>query len=149
MTFKNAGNSDAIALLQDATDQFFMCHWNERAVGSKPPSWSEPWRFSGTLHNHDKQGVYAFLRGSTVIYLGVGASRGKAGYEGHGLGARVQKYIRHNGGGEYRPHDERMLDADCVVTIGFDKGCGYLAPALESYLIGRIPTPHNIQKPGA
>lgn len=145
---ENSTNQDAIAILQHETDQFFIHHWNKRIIGP-PPSWSKPWRFSGTLHNHDKQGVYAFIQGPTVIYLGVGASRGKAGYERHGLGARIQNYIKHNGGGEYTLRDERMLGADCVVTIGFEDGFGYLAPALESYLINRIPTQKNVQKPGA
>ena len=77
------------------TELFFEHHWNVDLLGT-PPEWS-PVHFNfGKIPNYDKQGVYAFIKGDLVTYIGVGTSRGAGRYRGNGLSARVMKYCRWN-----------------------------------------------------
>ncbi len=129
------------------TNEFFLMHWNSDIIKSKYPSWSETYRFNGSLPNYDKQGVYAFVKDETVTYIGVGASSNGTGrYAGHGLGKRFQAYSKVEGG-EHVPTDPRLLDAGAMITIGFDPAQAYLAYALEMFLVGKIETKHNVNRP--
>ena len=130
------------------TREFFTKHWNADAIGCAPPEWSGEYRFIGSLPNHDKQGVYAFVRGDQVTYIGVGASKGGGPYRGHGLGSRFKAYTRVIDDA-HTPVDPRLVDAGAMVTIGFDVDHAYLANALELYLIGRLETEHNANRPGS
>lgn len=134
--------------LKKLTIDFFKLHWNSEELGSTP-KWSEPWHLKGTAPNHNRQGIYAFVRGDDVTYIGTGASKGKKRYEGHGLGARLADYVRVSGPGEYRANDWKLENADYVITLGFEQGLGYLSYALESYLLANIPTEHNANRPGS
>lgn len=138
----------SVKILKELTDDFFQRHWNFEELGCTP-NWSDPWYLKGTAPNHNRQGVYAFVRGSDVTYIGTGASKGKKGYEGHGLGARLGQYVRVSSPGEYCPNDRKIEDADYVITLGFDHGMGYLSSALESYLLSNIPTEYNTNRPGS
>lgn len=128
---------------------FFKHHWNDQAIGQAAPEWSEEWQLKGSAPNHDKQGVYAFTKNGVVTYIGSGVGKGKKGYEGHGLGSRIGGYVRVEKEGQYRAHDERLADAGALVTIGFPSNFGHLAIALEYYLLARMPTVHNINRPGS
>ena len=134
--------------LMRLTEKFFQLHWNDEAIGREPPLWSEPFSFKGgSAPNYDKQGLYAFLKHGEITYIGVGAALGKPPYEGHGIGKRLQSYTKIING-VFTLTDARLADAGSIVTIGFEKEHAYLALALESYLIGRMPTIHNVNRQG-
>lgn len=135
--------------LKKHTRDFFKLHWNDQHIEIPAPKWSKEWTLSGAAPNYDKQGVYAFVKEGEIIYIGSGASRGKKGYEGHGLGARIGGYVRVTKEGQYRAHDKRLEEAGALVTIGFPPGYGHIAIALEYYLLARIPTKHNSNRPGS
>lgn len=135
--------------LYELTENFFRLHWNENEIGVLAPKWSEKYIFQGgNLPNYDKQGVYAFLKGDEVTYVGVAASKGNDNYRGQGLGKRFQSYS-HVVNDIHTPKDPRLVDAGGIMTIGFEPEQAYLANALELYLIGRIDTQHNINRPGS
>ena len=142
--------------LKKETDEFFSLHWNQGEIGYPPPLWSLPYLFIGSTPNHDKQGVYAFLRNDEVIYIGVGASRGSGKYVGAGIGARLHgKYLRVKEGGRSiedlkRPYKliDEWKEVDQIITIGFKRENSYIAYALESYLITKLSPQRNMQKPG-
>ncbi len=60
--------------LKVLTQEFFSLHWNAVLLGSDYPEWSDIYEFTGSMPNHDKQGVYAFVKNGVVTYIGVGAS---------------------------------------------------------------------------
>lgn len=130
------------------TELFFEHHWNVDLLG-KPPEWS-PVHFNfGKIPNYDKQGVYAFIKGDLVTYIGVGTSRGTGRYRGNGLSARVMKYCRWNEDKtEYIAIDPRLKDAGSIITIDFERDTAYLANALEVFLISKIQPVHNVVKVG-
>lgn len=133
--------------LKDLTDKFFSMHWNVELIDSDLPEWSEVYQFDDSLPNYDKQGVYAFIKNDVVTYIGVGASsNGTGGYAGHGLGKRFQAYSKVEDG-KHIPTDPRLIDAGAMITIGFEPAQAYLAYALEMFLIGKIETEHNINRP--
>lgn len=138
----------SIKSLKKHTQDFFKHHWNDQVIGFSAPKWSEEWLLAGPAPSYNKQGVYAFVKGDEIIYIGSGVSRGKKGYEGHGLGARIGGYVRVVKEGQYRAHDERLAEAGALVTIGFPSGYGHIAIALEYYLLSRVPTKHNSNRPG-
>lgn len=137
--------------LKALTDKFFSLHWNDSCIREKPPAWSNRWIFHNEIPNGRKQGVYAFVdQKDMVTYIGVGTSRGSKGYEGHGIGSRFyQAYIRVIDEGKYQPKDKRLEDAGGVMTIGFEPAQAYIANALELFLIARLNTKHNSNRPGA
>lgn len=50
----------------------------------------------------------------------------------------------------YEPKEKwKERGVDFLMTIGFGKGYGYLALALESFLISRLNPRYNINKPGS
>lgn len=129
------------------TTLFFELHWDEEKLG-KAPIWSERHNLIGTMPYFDKQGVYAFVQGSEITYIGVGASRGSGRYRGRGLSARVQTYFRYVDG-VYQPVDPRLKEAGELVAIGFEIDTSYLANALEIYLIGKLHPKYNFIKSGS
>ncbi len=133
--------------LKALTEDFFSKHWNPELINSPRPAWSELYDFHGSLPNYDKQGVYAFVKNCEVTYIGVGASSNGTGrYAGHGLGKRFQSYTKVEDG-RHVPTDPRLIDAGGMVTIGFEPGQSYLAYALEMYLVGKMETKHNVNRP--
>lgn len=133
--------------LKKLTNEFFSMHWNSEVIKSKLPNWSDIYQFNGSLPNYDKQGVYAFVKNGTVTYIGVGASSNGTGrYAGHGLGKRFQAYSKVEGG-KHVPTDSRLIDAGAMITIGFNSAQAYLAYALEMFLVGKIETAHNVNRP--
>lgn len=136
-----------IGNLKSLTVEFFHKHWNDQVLGGEPPVWSEAYRFEGSLPNHDRQGVYAFLKAEHVTYIGVATSNGGGKHRGHGLGKRFQAYSKVVNDA-HTPTDPRLIDAGALITIGFDQAHAYLANALELFLIGRLDTEHNANRPG-
>ena len=135
--------------LKNQTKLFFTQHWNDEYIREDHPEWSDLYYFDGSLPNYDKQGVYAFVKGDEVTYIGVGASSNGTGpYAGHGLGKRFQSYSRVIAG-KHTPTDQRLVDAGSMTTIGFTPKTSYLAYALEMFLIARIKTLHNVNRPSA
>lgn len=134
--------------LRRQTEVFFDLHWPH---GEAQPEWSERWEFLGPIPNHEVQGCYALLRSDAVVYIGVGAGKGTARYRGAGLGTRLHPYWRKHPGG---PHPEsgaaryvaaeKWVGTDAIVTIGFPPERGYLAYALEPYLIARLKPGRNV-----
>ncbi len=49
------------------TQELFSLHWNAVLIGSDYPEWSDIYEFTGSMPNHNKQGVYARQNG-VVIY---------------------------------------------------------------------------------
>jgi len=139
----------SIKSLKKHTKDFFNLHWNEQLIGSSAPEWSREWRLIGSAPKYEKQGVYAFVDDDEITYIGSGVSKGKKGYEGHGLGTRIAAYVRVEKDGQYKAHDERLAEAGALVTIGFPLGYGHIAIALEYYLLARIPTKYNRNRPGS
>jgi len=140
---------ESLNALKTHTRDFFSSHWNEEEIGIPAPEWSTEWSLEGPAPNHNKQGVYAFLKSDSVTYIGSGAGKGKKGYEGYGLGSRIGGYVRLISKGKYRAHDKRLADSGSLVTIGFPSGYGYLAISLEYYLLSRMATALNRNRPGS
>ncbi len=134
------------------TSTFFELHWNAAIINMAPPAWSDAWKLpgAGSWPNHTKQGVYALLKGSDVIYVGVAASTGSGIYEGAGLGARLKNYLMRdpNSKSEAWIARDDWKDIDSLMTIGFEKGYGHLAYALEPYLIDKLDPLRNKIKTG-
>lgn len=55
--------------LKVLTQEFFSLHWNAVLLGSDYPEWSDIYEFTGSMPNHDKQGVYAFVKNGVVTYI--------------------------------------------------------------------------------
>ncbi|EJO2021560.1 hypothetical protein RQY88_004323 [Vibrio vulnificus] len=139
--------SPTVENLKVLTQEFFSLHWNAVLLGSDCPEWSDIYEFTGSMPNHNKQGVYAFVKSGVVTYIGVGASSNGTGrYAGHGLGKRFQSYSKVVDG-RHVPTDPRLVDAGAMITIGFKPEQSYLAYALEMFLIGKMSTEHNINRP--
>lgn len=142
--------------LIQATEEFFVRHWNaSQCKGLAPPKWSEPWELVGPTPYGFKQGTYAFLSRGEVIYIGVGASRGRGIYGGCGLGKRVQGYTPAQEGWRQVPEEKRLYhmspewsEVDRIMTIGFDREHAYLSYALEIYLIRTLVPKRNRNRPG-
>jgi hypothetical protein len=135
--------------LKQRTRTFLARHWDPGRLGAAP-SWSKPWRFQGSIPNHDLPGCYALLQGDEVVYIGAGAGKGKLRYIGHGLGSRLQNYFARDftvkatdlGGWQYRP-TARAPGITAVATIGFGVRYWYMAHALEAFLIDRLHPARN------
>lgn len=141
-------NEPTIENMKKLTRDFFELHWNEKTIQNVAPEWSERYSFIGSLPNYDKQGVYAFASETEVLYIGVGTSTGGGRYAGHGLGKRFQSYSKVIND-THTPTDHRLVEAGGIFTIGFYPEYAYLANALELYLIGRLNTKYNINRPGS
>ncbi|MCL6237707.1 MULTISPECIES: GIY-YIG nuclease family protein [Acinetobacter] len=145
MTAHKAGLENLIV----CTEVFFQNHWNGKKLGL-PPSWSAVHTDFRKIPNYDKQGVYAFVHGNEITYIGAGTSRGGGLYRGNGLSARVMKYCRwiDKSNNIYGPIDDRLKEAGAIVTIGFEQEYAYIANALEVFLISRLKPKYNVIKTG-
>lgn len=115
----------------------------------KPPKWSDPTPVKEPFPpNGNKQGVYAFVKGNVVTYIGVGTSKGHGLYRGHGIGKRFQAYAKYVDG-QYKAVDARLKEAGRAMTIGFNTEEAYLANALELYLIAKLNPKYNSNHPGS
>ena len=130
--------------LKEFTELFFKLHWNIDELGDAP-QWSDIDTRFRPIPNYNKQGVYAFIKGCEITYIGVGASKVGGKYSGNGLSDRVMKYCRwiDKANDHYGPVDKRLVDAGAIVTIGFEPNQAYLAYALEMYLILKMQPIHN------
>lgn len=146
--------------LKAKTHQFFQLHWcqaNNKLV-DPPPDWDGLWHFQGTIHkdkpgipNQEKPGCYALLEeGDNVAKIGVGASQAPGDYQHAGLGKRLHKYWRVDKNHSDLPTEKRKYKPSDgyewlkgIMTIGFDKDYGYLARALEAFLIAELEPSKN------
>lgn len=142
-------NISTLQKLLEETSIFFDLHWCRDRLGN-PPDWSAIHTDFRKIPNYDKQGVYAFVHGEEVTYIGAGTSRGGGKYRGNGLSARVMKYCRwiDKVNDVYGAVDVRLKEAGAIVTIGFEQDHAYLANALEIYLISKLQPKYNIVKTG-
>lgn len=137
-------SSATLSLLKSLTQQFFDHYWNTAKL-SDAPTWSEVDFIFRPIPNYNKQGVYAFVKGTEITYIGVGASTVSDKYPNHGLSSRFQNYCRwiDRPNDIYEAVDDRLKDAGAVVTIGFEPEHAHLAYALEIFLISRMKPQHN------
>ena len=146
-------------MLLELTEGFFQRHWQD-AFGAVP-EWCEPWPINsqGPVPNGERQGCYCLFQNATPIYVGLGASRGSGLYREHGIGKRLYSHVLRvdssrgvvNNKGFYMPR-EKWQHVTHLRTIGFPSGYGYLAPALESFLLSQLPQSlslHNTMRPGS
>lgn len=136
-------NSSTLSELRVQSKLFFDLHWNEASLGI-PPQWSEVFSDFVKMPNYLKAGVYAFVRGDEVVYIGVGASKGGGIYPDRGLSRRFQSYVKIDKENN-TPYivDKRLKEAGAVVTIGFESSHAYLAYGLEAFLISKLNPIHN------
>lgn len=149
-------NNKGIADLKRLTIEFFEMHWNKDKLNAEPPLWNSPYSFKGSVPDHDKQGVYAFVRKDEVIYIGAGGSRSTPNYDGHGLGRRLHgDYLKVSEGGRgitdserpYEFKDKLWDEVDKIFTLGFKMEHSHLAYALETFLIRNMkPIRNTVQK---
>lgn len=145
-------------MLDQLTNAFFQRHW-QTSFGPTP-MWNEPWSTTGQgpIPCHDMQGCYSLYQGEQLVYVGLGASRGAGLYVGHGIGKRLYSHVLRvdaargvqNNKGFYCPR-EKWAHVTHLRTIGLPAGYGYLAPALELFLLNRLAPDgklQNIQRPG-
>lgn len=130
--------------LKSLTQHFFELYWNIEKLGL-PPLWSEIDNRFRPIPNYDKRGVYAFIKGTEITYIGVGAAKGSDKYPNHGLSARFQKYCNwiDEPNDIYGATDKRLIDAGSITTIGFAPEHAHLSYALEIFLIYRMQPQHN------
>ena len=139
--------------LRDATRQFFNLHWclDESKIADPPPEWNDPWLFQGTIPKQDKPGCYALLDGENIKYIGVGAGQAPGDYQHAGLGKRLHEYWRRDNNyldlplneRKYKPSEKYAEWLTGIITMGLDKNYGYLARALEAFLIARLDPQKN------
>lgn len=136
-------NASSLNELKIQSKLFFDLHWNEALLGVVP-QWSDIFSDFVRMPNYLKAGVYAFVRGDEVVYIGVGASKGGGTYPDRGLSRRFQSYIKINKETN-TPYiiDERLKEAGAVVTIGFESNHAYLAYGLEAFLISKLNPIYN------
>lgn len=144
--------------IEELTKEFFHLHWQD-SFGSAP-EWSGYWSITsqGPIPNGDKQGCYSLYENGKLTYIGLGVSRGGGLYKEHGIGKRLYSHVvavdhsrpEENNKGFYKPR-ERWSAVTHIRTIGFPSGRGYLAPALELFLLNKIPGNElkNVQKSGS
>lgn len=139
----------SIEALKSATSEFLRRHWNEKSKCGEDLSW-RTWGMQGSMPYQENQGCYALLSGDAIIYIGVGASRGRGKYEGWGLGKRVTTHTKLLKAGKL---EERVYEPNAywkekgvtgIMTFGFPEGFGYLALALEAFLISILKPRYNV-----
>ncbi len=125
--------------LRTATDEFFRLHWN---LPDAPPAWCKrPFTGVGALEAGELPGCYALARGTGIVYIGSAISRGNARYVGYGLHSRILSYMQRDRS-VHRADGQRVWSFrhghSAIYTIGFPIERGYLAIALEHFLVGRF-----------
>jgi hypothetical protein len=128
--------------IERATKDFLEKHWNSVKCGDFGTTNREEWeKLVGTTPNSTKQGCYVFILNDGAFYVGSAVSKGSGIYVECGIGDRLNDYTEWardagalNGKRSYRVKGN--LDAQTrIFTLGFPSGFGYLALALEAYLI--------------
>lgn len=135
--------------LLQATTEFFTHHWVIEKLGQHP-SWQnwEPFLI-GSEPNYQHPGCYAVFFGSDLRYIGSGTSRGNNRYVEHGISRRLRGHV-YKVDSTRRPNGCKLLPkfagATAIYTLGLP-GVGYLAPALEAYLIRHLnPSMNKVGK---
>lgn len=135
--------------LRTSTGRFFELHWPTKELGAEPPSWLGPYQFTGETPYPKAGGCYALFNGSSLRYVGLGASRGGGAYVEHGIARRLMSHVmradKTKGRFVYMPR-KGWEHITAVYTIGFPLQASYLAPALEDFLIGELGPPDNRAK---
>jgi len=138
--------------IESATLEFFGQHWAP-TIGLPSPTWSEEYRFVGEIYNNQYQGCYVLMKEDAVIYVGSAVSKGRGRYRECGIGERFNAYLRWDKSSPstiqtrvFKPR-ESISGVTAARTIGFPSGHGYLALALEAFLIARFKEHglHNIR----
>ncbi len=126
--------------LRKETEAFLKRHWQEQL--GVPPSWSEPWRFVGSIQHGSNVGCYALFSNEKLLYVGVAES---------GLGSRTNAYTRMSPTqtpGEIRKYvpspEWHAKQLTHMYTIGFPDEFWYLPASLEKYLIRQLRPPENV-----
>ena len=133
--------------LDEATNTFFRKHWSVSELSSQLPEW-KVWRefLYGSVPNYDVGGCYALFAESELLYVGLGASKGGGLYPNHGISRRLMAHVivsdRQRGPNWSKLRDSWSNVTD-IHTIGFPNEVGYLAAALESFLIRELNPPRN------
>jgi hypothetical protein len=148
------GSSITMHHVEEATRAFLLLHWNSDKLNhvALRKTWA-PYKFKGTVPFGDRQGCYALVRDGEVIYIGLGAARGKGIYKEHGIGARLNSHVLRwdrSGSAEmqdrvYTPQ-EQWSGVSEIFTYGLPSNYGYMACSLEAYLISRLEPERNAAK---
>ena len=136
------------------TRLFLKYHWAAEELQREdlPKCW-EAYRFIGGIPYGDRQGCYALIEEEEVLYIGLGASRGWGIYKECGIGARLSGHVLRwdrsipsdLANRVYKPIGNwRHITQIC--TFGFPSGYGYLACALEAYLVSNLEPKANVTK---
>lgn len=137
----------AIGDVMKETDIFIKRHLN--GFNNMLGKW-EAYNLRGTIPHRDSPGCYLLLEGDEVIYIGLGASRGGGNYEGCGISARLKKHLYWDktvpsndcAGRVYKPI-EKWKDVSQIYTYAINREIGYMACALEAYLISTLKPKGN------
>ena len=138
-----------IKTLQNLSSHFFALHWPNNIHFSPPLEWSE-WDFNDGVPNSDKPGCYAILNDKDeIIYIGVGAGKGSGLYQGFGLGSRIRgswQVSKNKANKNKYEFVDRWTEkgASILITLGIDHAFGYLAYALEVFLIQNMSPKINV-----
>jgi hypothetical protein len=130
------------------TDEFFRLHWLTSEIKAPPPAWEiwEPFLF-GSVPNYDLGGCYALFESDSLIYLGLGASRGGGIYKEHGISRRLMSHVikadrSRTKGAMLRDKWENIT---AIYTIGFPSNFSYMAASLEGFLIRQLKPNGNFR----
>lgn len=133
--------------LNIALDEFLSRHWDSPFSSDyERPQWSALWKGKGELPNRLSPGCYALKSDRGIEYIGSGIRRGKHYYSDNGIGGRASTYFRWDRGQNLKDgrRTYRMIDDWAgIYTIGFPPEVGYLAPALEHFLIVELQPLRN------
>lgn len=124
--------------LSQTTERFFDWHWNKGAIGEDPPQWLHWPEFKGSVPNYQLGGCYALFEGPTLVYVGLGASKGGGLYPEHGISRRLMSHvlrIDREKGAEWSKPRTGWEAINSIYTVGFPSRLVHLAPALETFLI--------------
>lgn len=124
--------------LVGATNRFFDMHWNRASIGCEPPTWVHWPEFKGSAPNYQLGGCYALFEGPSLVYIGLGASKGGGLYPEHGISRRLMSHvlrIDRAKGSEWLKPRPGWQSVDSLYTIGFGSHFAHLASSLETYLI--------------
>ena len=127
-------------MLIERTNEFFERHWSDN---QNCPTWNFDWQWRGAVPNYLLPGLYALFKDEELVYIGLG----RGGAE-RGLSARLESHVlkieKCGNDKWYVPQPKwAELGVNQLATIGFPTDYGYLAPALEDYLIERLNPPAN------
>lgn len=133
--------------LKTALDEFLDRHWHSPFLNNYDrPQWSALWKGKGELPNRLCPGCYALKSENGIEYIGSGIRRGKYSCSDNGIGGRASNYFLWNRGHDLKGgrRTYRMIDGWVgIYTVGFPPEAGYLAPALEHFLIVELKPMQN------